>query len=230
MGNGSYRTTNSCTCLIQCVCDGGLIIQFGVVREIPSSLVSLKLLRQSAIILCRINVAESDWNDIALWGDLLRGLNKQLGTNALQEASDIALYLPEQLSEGELENGPYFNSSLPFLRFSQWRTMFQALKPWNPCRWVGCNSYCYKSAAMNLDPKSRHTWLAGVGAGVRLLPVVLDKNQEVQVACNVWWGWWLESHWHHHQSDLQTLYEPFRAAYSPFHWQQLTVWATSFWT
>lgn len=35
---------------------------------------------------------------------------------------------------------------------------------------------------------------------------------------NLWWGSWQGRHWHH-QSDLQTSYEPSRAVYSPFHWQ-----------
>lgn len=95
-----------------------MIIQFGVVREIPDSFVLLKLLRQSAIILCRINVAESDWNDTTLWGNLLRGLNEQLrdkcaaGNISPGLASDLALYPPGQPSEGEVEREPRYNSSL----------------------------------------------------------------------------------------------------------------------
>lgn len=148
---------------------GCLIIQFGVVREIPDSFVLLKLLRQSAIILCRINVAESDWNDTTLWGDLLRGLNEQLrdkraaGNISPGLASDLTLYPPGQPSEGEVEREGHVTTVLcccspkSFLRFPQWRTLFRALKLWNPCRWVGYNSPCYESPAMNLDPKSRHT-------------------------------------------------------------------------
>lgn len=89
-----------------------------MVREIPGSLVSLKLLRQSPIILCRINVAESDWNDNALWGDLLRGLNEQLrdkrtaGNISPGLASDLALYLPGQPSEGEVEREGHITTVL----------------------------------------------------------------------------------------------------------------------
>lgn len=117
-----------------------------MVREIPGSLVSLKLLRQSAIILCKINVAESDWNDTALWGDLPRGLNEQLrdkragGNISPGLASDLALYLPGQPSEGGVEREghiitvlccynvavDHYNVVSPtsFLRFPQWRTLF----------------------------------------------------------------------------------------------------------
>lgn len=81
MGKGYHRTPHSCLCLIRCICDETgecLIIQFGVVRQIPGSLVSLKVPRQSPIILRGINAAESDWNDTALRGHILRGLNEQL--------------------------------------------------------------------------------------------------------------------------------------------------------